>query len=154
MIRIRFIMVGPTIRGPVADLTAEYLKRVSRLVRLEEVVVAEGGRGTPVEQRTREGDRLLASIRPTDTVVLLDEAGGTYTSAGFAERIGKWRDGGVRDLVFIIGGAYGVDDRVRTRANHVVALSAMTFTHQMVRPIFAEQLYRAFTILHGHPYHH
>ena len=154
MIRIRFIMVGPTIRGAVADLTAEYLKRVSRLVRVEEVVVSEGGRGTPAEQRAREGDRLLASIRPTDTVVLLDEAGDTYTSAGFAERIGRWRDNGVRDLVFVIGGAYGVDARVRARAGHVIALSAMTFTHQMVRPIFAEQLYRAFTILHGHPYHH
>lgn len=154
MLRIRFIMVGRTGKGPIADLADEYYQRVARMVPFETVVVAEGGRGTPDEQRGREGDALLATLRSGDVVVLLDEGGRSYTSVGFAERIGKWRDTGVRDLVFVIGGAYGFDPRVRARAAHVVALSSMTFTHQMVRPIFAEQLYRAFAILGGHPYHH
>jgi 23S rRNA (pseudouridine1915-N3)-methyltransferase len=87
-------------------------------------------------------------------VVVLDERGTTLTSTGLAERLGKWRDQGVRQVAFVVGGAYGLTDAVRQRADLVLSLSAMTFPHQLVRVLFAEQLYRAFSILRGTPYHH
>mgnify|MGYP002686046745 FL=1 len=97
---------------------------------------------------------MLSVLKAGDRVVALDERGAALTSVGFANQLGKWRDQGVRQVVFVIGGPYGLSDPVRERADLVLALSAMTFPHQLVRLIFAEQLYRAFSILQGSPYHH
>lgn len=154
MLKVRVLMVGRTGKGPVAELVDEYLGRLRHVVPVEEVVVPEGGRGTPEQQRQREAERLLAAVRPSDHVVALDERGKQLHSVAFAEQLAAWRDRGVRDVVFIIGGAYGLDASVRERAQLLLALSAMTFPHQLVRAIFAEQLYRGFTILQGSPYHH
>ena len=96
--------------------------------------------------KEREGELILKQLRPADEVILLDEHGREYRSLEFA-------DAG-RDLVFVIGGAYGFSDAVYARAAGKVSLSKMTYSHQLVRTIFAEQLYRAFTILRGEPYHH
>lgn len=104
--------------------------------------------------KQKEGDLLLGQIRTSDEVILLDEHGKKYRSVEFAEMLrGKMSRGG-RDLVFVIGGAYGFSDAVYSRADGKMSLSDMTFSHQMVRTIFAEQLYRAFTIIKGEPYHH
>jgi 23S rRNA (pseudouridine1915-N3)-methyltransferase len=86
--------------------------------------------------------------------VVLDERGRTMTSLQFAQQLGAWRDQGVRQVAFVIGGAYGMNEAVRERADLVLTLSAMVFPHQLVRVLFAEQLYRATTILQGSPYHH
>ena len=102
--------------------------------------------------KTREGELLLAAVRPSDTVVLLDEHGDEYTSVQFASRLQKWMLAG-KDIVFVIGGAYGFSPAVYQRASSKLSLSRMTCSHQLVRTIFAEQLYRAFTILRGEPYH-
>lgn len=151
---IRILMVGRTGRGAVADIVQDYLDRTRRMAPVEEVVVAEAGTGTPEFQRKREGERLLEALKPGERVVALDEIGRTFTSPAFAGHLAGWRDQGVRGVVFIIGGAYGLDEPVRRRADLLLSLSAMTFPHQLVRALFAEQLYRAFMIMRGAPYHH
>lgn len=105
------------------------------------------------QQKDKEGKMILKSISPSDFVVLLDEHGTEYRSMEFAKWIEKRRNGG-RDLVFVIGGPYGFSPDVYNRADALISLSRMTFSHQMVRLIFVEQLYRACTIIKGEPYHH
>lgn len=100
----------------------------------------------------REAEPLLKAIKPQDCVVLLDEHGEEYTSLDFAARLGRWLQAG-KDLVFVVGGAYGFAPEVYARASSKLSLSKMTCSHQLIRTVFAEQLYRAFTILRGEPYH-
>ena len=104
--------------------------------------------------RQKEGELILAQTAPQDTVILLDEHGRMMRSLEFASWLQKQLAGGAGSLSFIIGGAYGFSEEVYKRANGKVSLSPMTFSHQMVRASFAEQLYRACTILKGEPYHH
>ena len=103
--------------------------------------------------KDKEGELILACISPSDYVILLDEHGREYSSVGFSREIESLMNAG-RNVVFVIGGAYGFSDAVYSRSDGIVSLSKMTFSHQMVRTIFAEQLYRAFTIIKGQPYHH
>lgn len=152
--KVRLIVVGRTERGFVADGLAHYLGRLERKCPVEVVVLPEAGKGAPAHQRKVEGERILAALRPGEQVVVLDERGLQLTSPQFAAKLGTWRDQGVRRMAFVIGGAYGMPDEVRAKAGLVLALSAMVFPHQLVRVVFAEQLYRAFTILQGGPYHH
>lgn len=105
------------------------------------------------QQKDKEGKMILKTISPSDFVVLLDEHGTEYRSMEFAKWIEKRRNSG-RDLVFVIGGPYGFSPDVYNRADALISLSRMTFSHQMVRLIFVEQLYRACTIIKGEPYHH
>ena len=102
--------------------------------------------------KEKEGALLLKAVKPSDTVILLDEHGAEYTSLEFSARLQRWLSAG-RDLVFVIGGAYGFSPRVYERADGKLSMSRMTCSHQLVRTVFAEQLYRAFTILNGEPYH-
>lgn len=104
--------------------------------------------------KLKEGELLLGQIKATDYVILLDEHGRQFRSVEFAKMLDEKISRGGKDLVFVIGGAYGFSDAVYSRADAKISLSEMTFSHQMVRTIFAEQLYRAFTILKGEPYHH
>lgn len=152
--RIRLLFVGKTARGPVADLLADYIGRTQRMATVEVVIVAEAAGADPVRQQGVESERCLAALQPGERVVVLDERGAQFTSPGLAACVGAWRDKGVRQVVFLIGGAYGFTDEVRQRADLVLALSAMTFPHQLVRAILAEQIYRAFAILNRLPYHH
>ena len=103
--------------------------------------------------KEKEGELILGCISPSDTVILLDEHGKEFTSIGFAREVESMTNAG-KNVVFVIGGAYGFSDAVYSRCNGKVSLSKMTFSHQMVRAIFTEQLYRAFTIIKGQPYHH
>ncbi|MBR6211950.1 MAG: 23S rRNA (pseudouridine(1915)-N(3))-methyltransferase RlmH [Bacteroidales bacterium] len=104
--------------------------------------------------KSREGELILKALRPSDEVVLLDEGGREFRSMDFASWLEERISRGARDMVFVIGGAYGFSPEVYSRADSKLSLSKMTFSHQMVRTIFAEQLYRAFTIMKGEPYHH
>jgi 23S rRNA (pseudouridine1915-N3)-methyltransferase len=131
-----------------------YLGRVRRVWSVEEVVLPEAGRGDPAHQQRVEGERILAALRPGERVVALDERGKLLDSRQFAAQLGTWRDQGSRQVAFVVGGAYGLDPSVRERADLVLSLSPMTFPHQLVRLLFAEQLYRATAILQGSPYHH
>lgn len=105
------------------------------------------------QQKTQEGELLLKQLQPSDTVVLLDERGTEHRSVEFADWLQK-KQNTSRRLVFIIGGPYGFSEAIYKRANEMVSLSRMTFSHQMVRLVFTEQLYRAYTIIKGEPYHH
>lgn len=152
--RIRLILVGRSERGHVADGLKHYLDRIRRMEGLDEVLIPDAGKGEPAWQQRTESERILAALRPGERVVVLDERGQLLTSPQFAQRIGTWRDQGVRDIAFVIGGAYGMTDALRQRADLVLSLSPMVFPHQLVRVLFAEQLYRALSILKGTGYHH
>ncbi|MCQ2182244.1 MAG: 23S rRNA (pseudouridine(1915)-N(3))-methyltransferase RlmH [Bacteroidales bacterium] len=104
--------------------------------------------------KVREGELILKNVKASDEVILLDEHGKEYRSIEFAADLEKKISRGGKDLVYVIGGAYGFSDEVYKRANGLLSMSKMTFSHQLVRTIFAEQLYRAFTIMKGEPYHH
>ncbi len=104
--------------------------------------------------KEKEGELILKNLKPSDTVILLDEHGREYRSLEFAREVERLISSGGKDIVFVVGGAYGFSEPVYSRCNGMVSLSRMTFSHQMVRTVFAEQLYRAFTIIKGEPYHH
>ena len=104
--------------------------------------------------KVREGELILKNVKPTDDVILMDEHGKEYTSVDFASILQRKISLEGKDMVFVIGGAYGFSEEVYKRANSKISLSKMTFSHQMVRAIFTEQLYRAFTIMRGELYHH
>jgi 23S rRNA (pseudouridine1915-N3)-methyltransferase len=104
--------------------------------------------------KTKEGELILKNIKPTEDVILLDERGREFSSMEFAKLLQDKISYIGKDIVFVIGGAYGFSEAVKQRANSKISLSKMTFSHQMVRAIFVEQLYRAFTIMKGEPYHH
>jgi len=106
------------------------------------------------EQRTEEGKLILSVVLAEDTLILLDEKGKEFSSVEFAKFISQKQNASVKRLIFLIGGPFGFDDAVYKRANYKISLSQMTFSHQMARLFFAEQLYRAFTILRGEKYHH
>ena len=109
---------------------------------------------TEAQIKEKEGELILRQVGTSDILILLDERGTQYRSVEFAQWLEKQMNQGARNLIFAVGGAYGFSPAVYERANGKIGLSQMTFSHQMVRTIFAEQLYRAFTILKGEPYHH
>ncbi|HQW06065.1 MAG: 23S rRNA (pseudouridine(1915)-N(3))-methyltransferase RlmH [Flavobacteriales bacterium] len=152
--KVRLLLVGRSERGWVTEGLEHYVGRLGRMFPVELVVLPEAGKGQASYQQRVESERILAALKPGERVVVLDERGKALTSPAFAQQLGTWRDQGVRQVAFVIGGAYGMTDAVRDRADLVLALSAMIFPHQLVRVLFAEQLYRAATILQGSPYHH
>ena len=156
MAGIRLVWVGKSQEAFVGDGIEHYRRRILPLQPLEIVEVkaaAHSGRDTATA-RQREAGHILGKLHPRDTVVLLDEKGKTPDTAQFARQLKEWSGQGGRTLTFIIGGAYGVDDSVRERADASMALSRLTFPHQLVRVLFLEQLYRALSLNAGHGYHH
>jgi len=152
---IRLITVGKTDSAHVAALVEDYAARIRRFVPFDVAYLPDPRRTLPVErQKQLEAEALLRSLRAGDRVVLLDEHGAQYTSLQFAERLQRQLNASCKRLVFVVGGPYGFAPDVYARADARISLSPLTFSHQLVRPIFAEQLYRAFTILRGMPYHH
>ncbi len=152
--RMRLIMVAKSERGFVADGLRHYAERIRHMEPLEEVVLADAGKGDPAWQQRMESERIMGVLKPGERTVVLDERGKLLTSPAFAQQLGAWRDQGVRGISFVIGGAYGMTDEVRQRADLVLSISPMVFPHQLVRVLFAEQLYRALSILKGTGYHH
>ncbi len=147
-------MIGRTEKGFVSEGLEHYMTRVSRKEQVDMVILPEAGKGDPAFQQRTEGERILAALRPGEKLVLLDELGKQFTSVQVAGHLQAWKDQGVRNVAFVIGGAFGLSDQLRERADLIMSLSAMTFPHQLVRVLFAEQLYRAYTIMSGSPYHH
>lgn len=134
-----------------------YLKRLKNYIQLEvkSLQVSKALRQrSAVEQKTEEARMLMEEIKPEDDVLLLDESGRQFSSQEFAEYLQKKQNASVKRLVFVIGGPYGFDERIYKRTNAKISLSKMTFSHQMVRLFFVEQIYRAYTILRGEKYHH
>ncbi|TFF33920.1 23S rRNA (pseudouridine(1915)-N(3))-methyltransferase RlmH [Mucilaginibacter psychrotolerans] len=155
--KIAFITVGKTEDAYLKDGIEKYVKRLKHYTRLELVEIAELKNTkalTEEQQKTREAELILKKVTTQDYLILLDEAGQEYTSVQFAKYLEKRSISSVTSLVFVVGGPYGFDQSVYQRANDKISLSRMTFSHQMVRLFFVEQLYRAFTIIKGEPYHH
>jgi len=154
--RITLLTVGKTDIAWVREGLETYASRLEHYVpfRLTEIPELKNVSALTKDQiKSREGELVLRHLKPSDCVILLDEHGRQYRSVEFADRIQRFLNDG-RDLVFVIGGAYGFSQPVYERCDGKISLSQMTFSHQLVRTIFAEQLYRAFTILRGEPYHH
>lgn len=149
--RLWLAAVGRAKAGPHRDLFEDYAGRLTTPFTLREVEAKKRVEGE--ELKRLEAELLLAAIPAGATLVALDERGRTLGSEAFAERIGGWRDAGVADLAFVIGGADGLADTVRERAALTLAFGPMTWPHMLVRGMLAEQLYRAQQILAGHPYH-
>ncbi len=155
--KIILLSVGKTDKDSFSTLIKEYEKRVNRYTAFETIIVPDikGSKKLPEKgQKALEGNNILKALQPTDYVVLLDDKGDEYSSTEFADFIEKKSHSVAKRMVFVIGGPYGFSDEIYSRANEKVSLSRMTFTHQMVRLIFTEQLYRAMTIMKGEPYHH
>ncbi len=155
--KITLLMVGKTEEGWLKTGIEKYLQRLKHYTRLDVIDLPEIKNTkslTAGQQKAKEAELILKKISSTDYVLLLDENGIELTSPRFAEYLNRKQVGAVQSLVFIIGGPYGFDSSVYERANERISLSRMTFSHQMVRLFFAEQLYRAFTIIKGEPYHH
>ncbi|HJA16338.1 MAG TPA: 23S rRNA (pseudouridine(1915)-N(3))-methyltransferase RlmH [Candidatus Butyricimonas faecavium] len=155
--KVCLLVIGKTDAEFVRAGIAEYEKRLKYYIPYEMKVIPDV-RNTKnmseVEQKEREGELLLGQLETVDYVILLDEKGNEYTSKTFADFLAQKMLTSMKRLVFIIGGPYGFSEKVYKRANMKISLSKMTFSHQMVRMIFTEQLYRAMTILKGEPYHH
>ena len=154
--KITLLTVGKTDIGWVREGLETYSSRLVHYVPFTVREIPELKNTSSLSKaqvKEKEGDLILGCLSPSDTVILLDEHGKEFSSVGFAREIETIINAG-RNTVFVIGGAYGFSDAVYSRCNGKVSLSKMTFSHQMVRAIFAEQLYRAFTIIKGQPYHH
>lgn len=138
----------------IKDLCARYEKRLKHYIRFRIEEISTPKIQDPLKLTEKEGELLLEKITTGDLCLLLDENGMEYTSENFAEFIQKQMNAGSKRCFFLIGGPYGFSEAVRKRADGKISLSKMTFTHQMVRLFFTEQLYRAFSILRNEPYHH
>jgi 23S rRNA (pseudouridine1915-N3)-methyltransferase len=155
--KITFLTVGKTEDAYLKDGIEKYVKRLKHYTRLEIIDLAELKNTkalTTEQQKAKDAEMILKKISVTDFVILLDEKGSELSSQQFATYLDKKAISAVVNLVFIVGGPYGFDESVYQRANDKLSLSRMTFSHQMVRLFFIEQLYRAFTIIKGEPYHH
>lgn len=155
--KITLLTVGKTDRDWVRQGLDIYVSRLRHYISfvLNEIPELKNVSALTKEQiKAREGELILKNVRPTDDLILLDEHGKEYSSTELSRVIQDKISYVGKDIVFVIGGAYGFSDAVYQRANSKLSLSKMTFSHQMVRAIFAEQLYRAFTIIKGEPYHH
>jgi 23S rRNA (pseudouridine1915-N3)-methyltransferase len=157
--KIGLVAVGRMKSGPERDLADRYAERFAasgRALGLEGIMLAElpeNPARTSSERKQREGEAILAAIPPDSLIICLDERGKSMSSDAFAARIAEWRDAGRKSLHIVIGGADGLDEAVRKKAVLTLSFGQMTIPHQLVRVLALEQLYRAATILAGHPYH-
>ena len=155
--KVKLIVIGKTISKFLLDLENEYQKRLKHYCKFSEFIIPDiknAGKISKKELKEKEGNLILQSIKSNDYVILLDDKGLALSSTGVAEFLNKKMVSSTNELVFVVGGAFGFSESVYKRANTKLSLSKMTFSHQMVRMIFKEQLYRAFTILKGEKYHH
>ena len=151
------LVVGKTVEQHFVTAINDYLQRTKRYLSFDMEVVPELKNTksmTEEVQKEKEGELILKALQPGDVVVLLDEGGKEMRSIEFADYMKRKMNTVNKRLVFVIGGPYGFSSKVYAAAQEKISLSRMTFSHQMVRLIFVEQLYRAMTILHGGPYHH
>lgn len=154
---IELVVVGKTDMKEVEALVTMYTKRLNHYVKFAITTLADvrnTRKLSEAEQKRLEGEQILKLISDADHLMLLDEHGAELRSIEFADMLQRRMSAGTKRLVFVIGGPYGFSDAVYQRANSKLSLSKMTFSHQIVRAIFTEQLYRAFTILKNEPYHH
>ena len=155
--KVKLIVIGKTKSKFLLDGENEYQKRLKHYCKFSELIIPDiknGGKLSKKELKEKEGNLILESLKKSDHLILLDDKGLELSSTDFAEFLNKKMVSSNNELVFIVGGAFGFSESVYRRANTKLSLSKMTFSHQMVRMIFKEQIYRAFTIIKGEKYHH
>lgn len=155
--KIKLLAIGKTDKSALQQLTEIYSQRLNHYVNFEVEFIPDVKNSKNLSnelQKKKEGELLLNKFNTSDFIILLDEKGKEFTSVQFSNQLQKWMNSGIKTLVFVIGGPYGFDRIIYTKAQQKIALSQMTFSHQMIRLFFTEQLYRAFTILKNEPYHH
>ncbi|WP_339697761.1 23S rRNA (pseudouridine(1915)-N(3))-methyltransferase RlmH [Algoriphagus aquimarinus] len=154
---IKLIAIGKTDNKAIVELIEEYAKRLNFYIKFEVEIIPDLKNTKSLSeaiQKQKEGELILKKVIASDELILLDERGKSYSSVDFSSYIQKKMNSGLKQLIFVIGGPYGFSEEVYARANGKISISKMTFSHQMIRPFFIEQLYRAFTILRNEPYHH
>ncbi|MGA9325782.1 MAG: 23S rRNA (pseudouridine(1915)-N(3))-methyltransferase RlmH [Salegentibacter sp.] len=154
---IKLLCIGKTDNGELQQLLDVYIKRLQFYTKFDLEIIPDLKKAKNLDenqQKSKEGELILAKLQNSDFVVLLDENGKQFSSEAFAEYLQKRMNSGLKQLVFLIGGPYGFSEEVYKRADAKISLSKMTFSHQMVRLFFTEQVYRGFTILKNEPYHH
>tara|TARA_B110000459_G_scaffold184010_1_gene213410 strand:+ start:142 stop:615 length:474 start_codon:yes stop_codon:yes gene_type:complete len=155
--KIKLLAIGKTDSKDLQALIEEYSKRLGFYVSFNFEIIPDIKNAKNLsekQQKIAEGNELLKRIEKSDTIIILDEKGNTFSSVQFSEFLQKKMNSGLKNLIFIIGGPYGYSEEMYQRATGKISLSTMTFSHQMVRLFFIEQLYRGFTILKNEPYHH
>jgi len=155
--KIRLLQIGKTNEQYLLNGIEEYSNRIKIYIPFEMEVIPylkNSNSFTPELLKQKEGELIVNRIKKEDVLILLDEKGKTFSSVGFSKFLQQQMNLGNKQLTFLIGGAYGFSPEVYNRANGKISLSEMTFSHQIIRLIFIEQLYRALTIIHHHPYHH
>ena len=154
--RINLLVVGKTTDGRIVSLIDDYQNRLKHYIPFSIEVLPELRNAKSLseeQQKTAEGEMILKAVSAAEEMILLDEHGREFRSVEFSEYLQKKMSAG-RDIVFVVGGPYGFSEAIYARANGKISLSKMTFSHQMVRLFFVEQIYRAMTILRHEPYHH
>lgn len=154
---IKLLAIGKTDNKSLQTLIDDYSKRLSFYVKFELEIIPDIKNVknlSEAQQKEKEGELILSKIGATDQLVLLDENGNSFSSVGFSDYLQKKMNSGIKTLVLVIGGPYGFSGEVYKKSHGKIALSQMTFSHQMVRLFVIEQLYRGFTILRNEPYHH
>ncbi len=155
--KITLLVVGKTTDKYLIEGIEKYTKRLIHYCKFQIVEIPELKNTKSLseeQQKEKEAELIAQKITATDHVILLDEQGKQFTSVEFSKEINKWMNQSVSSVVFVIGGPYGFDQKIKNRANAEISLSKMTFSHQMVRLFFVEQIYRAYSILKCEPYHH
>lgn len=155
--KVKLIYIGKTGKSFLIEGEKEYTKRLKRYMKFETIELPDiknAKKMSAQEVKVKEGDQILSKIKDDDRVFLLDEKGKEYDSINFSKFIQKQFNIGGQGIVFIVGGPYGFSEEVYKRATGKIALSKLTFSHQMIRMFFIEQLYRSMTIIKGEPYHH
>jgi 23S rRNA (pseudouridine1915-N3)-methyltransferase len=155
--KIKLLAIGKTDDAQLQQLIDTYKNRLKHYINFEAEWLPDIKNAKSLnefQQKEKEGELILKKLQPTDILYLLDEKGTSFSSVDFSVFIQKKLNTGIKQLVFVIGGPYGFSETVFAKANGKISLSKMTFSHQMVRLFFIEQLYRAFTILKNEPYHH
>jgi 23S rRNA (pseudouridine1915-N3)-methyltransferase len=155
--KIKLLAIGKTDSKDLQALIEEYSKRLGFYVSFNFEIIPDIKNAKNLsekQQKIAEGNELLKRIEKSDTMIILDEKGNTFSSVQFSEFLQKKMNSGLKNLIFIIGGPYGYSEEMYQRATGKISLSTMTVSHQMVRLFFIEQLYRGFTILKNEPYHH
>lgn len=155
--KIKLLAIGKTDNKQLIQLINEYQNRLKHYIKFEFEIIADIKNVknlSKIQQKEKEGQLILSKIQPTDQLVVLDDKGKPFTSIEFSQYLQKKMNSGLKQLIFVIGGPYGFSEEVYKKSSGKISLSKMTFSHQMIRLFFIEQLYRSFTILKNEPYHH
>jgi 23S rRNA (pseudouridine1915-N3)-methyltransferase len=154
--KITLLAIGKTNTAEIRNIVDDYSKRINRYIKFEAVYIENNQQkfSDNEKQKTKEGELILKKLQSSDYLILLDERGKEFNSVQFAEQLSLLFNQSIKNICFVVGGAYGFSEEVYARSNAKISLSRMTFSHQIIRAIFTEQLYRAFTIINNEPYHH